>query len=73
MESLSNQNNFENSHVLGANVELTMPGIDKTWVRSNGSWTDKSKVPVPVIQATSFPTSEEIEKTPSHWWQFWKA
>ncbi|PHR22862.1 MAG: hypothetical protein COA38_17510 [Fluviicola sp.] len=71
MESLSNQNMHENSESLHSNVELRMPGIDKTWVRSNGSWTDKTKVPT--VEAHSFPTAIEIEATSSHWWQFWKA
>lgn len=71
MESLSNENNFENTQSNGSNVELTIPGIDKKWVRSNGSWMDKSKVPV--AQSSSFPTSMEIEEKSNHWWQFWKA
>lgn len=71
MESLSNQNTQENFDLLQSNVELRIPGIDKTWVRSNGSWTDKSKVPT--VEARSFPTAIEIEGTSGHWWQFWKA
>jgi hypothetical protein len=70
MENLSSEN-IENTQLLGSNVELILPGIDKKWVRANGSWMDKSKLPV--IQSTSFPTAMETEHTPSHWWQFWKA
>ncbi len=69
MESLSD-NNYEAPQSLGSNVELTLFGIDKKWVRVNRSWMDKSKIPV--VQEKSFDHFIE-EKTTSHWWQFWKA
>lgn len=71
MEGLSNKNNYGAQQSLASNVELTLFGIDKKWVRVNKSWTDKSKVPV--VQSKSFEHSIEEEKTTSHWWQFWKA
>lgn len=71
MQSSNNHNNQGQYYSSQSNVELTLLGIDKKWVRSEGSWVDKSKVPAP-IKHDEFPTIA-IEKTPSHWWQFWKA
>lgn len=73
MESLSNQQTNGNSNSAGSNVELTLLGIDKQWVRSKGSWIDKSTLPVPMKVEQSSVMSTEIEGTPSHWWQFWRA
>lgn len=69
MESLSNQQGSGNS-----NVELTLLGMDKKWVRYNGSWVDKSTIPVETKKTdeTTF-MSMEIEGSTSPWWQFWKA
>ena len=71
MESLNHQNNYTNSDSSGSNVELTLFGIDKKWVRSNGSWVDKSKV-TQTITHDAFPNVEN-EATSSPWWKFWKA
>ncbi|MDG1330711.1 MAG: hypothetical protein P8P74_00160 [Crocinitomicaceae bacterium] len=73
MEGLSNLQENGNSNVAGSNVELTLLGIDKKWVRSNGSWVDKSKLPVLRNGEESSFMSTEIEGSSSHWWQFWKA
>ena len=72
MESSSNQNTHGNTGSAPLNVELMLPGIDTKWVRSNGSWVDKSKIPA-VITTSESPSMEIIETTSSHWWQFWKA
>jgi len=72
MESLSNQQANGNSNTVGSNVELTLLGIDKQWVRSNGLWVDKSTLPVQSMREEPI-MSAEIEASSSHWWQFWKA
>ncbi len=71
MESLSNQNNNDTPSS-SSNVELTLLGIDKKWIFSNGSWIDKSKAQT--IETKSFDhIIEEKQPLISHWWQFWKA
>jgi len=69
MESLSNQQLNGKQ-----NVELTLMGIDKKWVRYNGSWVDKSTIPAKQEeeQSTSL-ISEELNVHVSPWWQFWRA
>ena len=73
MKNVSNEQVNGNSNLTGSNVELTLLGIDKTWVRSNGSWVDKSTLPVPKKMEESSFVSTELEENVSHWWQFWKA
>ncbi len=74
MESLSNEQARGNSNPMGSNVELTLLGIEKKWVRHNGSWVDKSTIPVNIKKMEETPLmSEEIEGSISPWWQFWKA
>jgi hypothetical protein len=75
MESLSNPQTNGNLNPLGSNVELNLLGIDKKWVRYNGSWVDKSTIPVePVKQKEPAQAAfEEFEGSTSRWWQFWKA
>lgn len=74
MESLSNQQTNGNPNPAGSNVELTLLGIDKRWVRHSGSWVDKSTIPVAPQKSEETPLlSDEIEGSISPWWQFWKA
>ena len=75
MESLSNQQTNGNPNAIGSNVELNLLGIDKKWVRYNGSWVDKSTIPVkPIKEEETAPMAfEELDGTTSPWWQFWKA
>lgn len=72
MEGLSNQK--VNGNAPGSNVELTLMGIEKKWVRHNGSWVDKTTIPVEPqkLQETHL-VSDEIEGSISPWWQFWRA
>lgn len=75
MESLSNPNVSGNTAPMNSNVELTLLGIDKKWVRFKGKWVDKSKIPVETSseQSPIISSIEEVEKSSRHWWQFWKA
>lgn len=63
MQSSINHTDRKGSHSSRSNVELTLLGIDKKWVRSEGSWVDKSKLPASITH-DEFPTMA-IEKTPS--------
>ena len=73
MEIQSNQNSNANSAL--SNVELTLLGIEKKWVRLDGSWVDKSKLPIET--ESNAPVHDlnlvELEAGSSHWWQFWRA
>lgn len=73
MESLNNENSYGNSNSSGSNVELTLLGIDKKWVRSNGTWRDKSKLAAEMKENHSIIDSMEPDQSTSPWWQFWKA
>ena len=74
MESLNNQQTNGNPSAPGSNVELNLLGIDKKWVRHQGSWVDKSTIPVEPMQKKEIPTTfEESEGSASAWWQFWRA
>ena len=72
MEGLSNQNNFGSaeSH---SDVELSLYGFDKKWVRSNGTWVDKSQLPSVTVSERPSMDLMEMEDDSSAWWKFWKA
>ena len=50
-------------------VELTLPGIDKVWVRNNGQWRDKSELAVKAVEVT---VHEPVVEKKSRGWKFWK-
>ncbi|NRA13283.1 MAG: hypothetical protein HRT57_15155 [Crocinitomicaceae bacterium] len=60
---------MENAANNSNGVELTLPGINKTWVRSNGEWRDKAEVEVKPVEML---VHDEDEGTSKKWWKFWK-
>ena len=60
---------MENAVNKSNKVELTLLGIEKTWVRSKGEWRDKNKVEVKPIELI---IHEDIEGSSKRWWKFWK-
>lgn len=49
-------------------VELHLPGINKTWIRYKGEWRDKKELEVKVVKVTI----HEPVQTKSRGWKFWK-
>lgn len=53
-------------------VELNLPGIDRTWVRWNGEWRDKSTLNAKPNEMTIHDVGEDFESgSSSKWWKFW--
>lgn len=53
-----------------SNLELTLLGIDKLWVRSkDGQWIDKNLIEKENMDSSSVTLQDDAS---SHWWQFWK-
>lgn len=63
---------MENAIHKSEGVELNLPGIDKTWVRSNGEWRDKSTLNTKPAEVTFHDDGEDFETgSSSKWWKFW--
>ena len=58
---------MENAAQGSGKVELTLMGIDKKWVRSNGEWRDKSELDIKPVEMNVFEPAESSKK----WWKFW--
>ena len=60
---------MENAMQNSNGVELTLPGMTKTWVRNKGEWRDKSLIQV---KTTAEVTIHEPVEKKSRGWKFWK-